>query len=286
MSPGSIVNFEAYRHHEKVRKETSNAIRGLTVSVGLSSLFIKTFEDSKGTLPDLFPNVPHIKRLNLSATDVRDILDNIHKHLGAMGVPYTLGVHEDYMNTCLTLLEKSGCATNRINKSYSSTQHEEFQKATNQTFDSDSLLQFHMLRIMRNAQIHAGGVLGTQVVDLLKEWSPSADAAWQELTGSSPARLKVGDKIDFGSNEIFVALATTKSIAREANQFLQEAVGKVSWADLVVEDFLNRNPKTLNRADTLKKLNGIARFDYENLKLTESEIELALARNPLLATRK
>jgi alkylhydroperoxidase/carboxymuconolactone decarboxylase family protein YurZ len=106
MPHGSIVNFEAYRHHEKVRKETSNAIRGLTVSVGFSSLFIKTFEDSKEMLPDLFPNVPHIEKLNLSARDARNSLDNMHKHLGAMGVPYTLGVHEHYMNTCLTLLKK------------------------------------------------------------------------------------------------------------------------------------------------------------------------------------
>jgi hypothetical protein len=285
MSHGSIVNFEAYRHHEKVRKETSNAIRGLTVSVGLSSLFIKPFEDSKGTLPDLFPNVPHIKRLNLSAADARDILDNIHKHLGAMGVPYTLGVHENYMNTCLTLLEKSGCETNRTNKSNSSTQHEEFQQATNQMFDNDSLLQFHMLRRMRNVQIHEGGLVGTGIVNSLKKWSTSADTAWQNLTKTSPLDLKVGDKVNFGSGEIFVALAVTKSIAREANQFLQKSVGKGFWADVVVEDFLNRNPKTSNRADTLKKLNGIARYDYENLKLTESEIELALSRNPLLATR-
>jgi hypothetical protein len=119
----------------------------------------------------------------------------------------------------------------------------------------------------------------------MNKWSPSADAAWKKLTGYSPAKLKVGDKINFGSNEIFVALATTKSIAHEANQFLQGAVGKVFWADLVVDDFLNRNPNTLNRADTLKKLNGIARYDYGNLKLTESETGLALTRNPLLTTR-
>ncbi len=287
MSHGSIVHFEAYRQHEEIRKETSNAIMGLMVSAGLSSHFIKIFDSSEGTLSVFFPNVPHIKRMDLSATEAQLILDNVHKHLGAMAVPYTLGFHEDYMKTCLTLLEKSGRKlSKRADEFGSSEQHEEFQKATQQTFNSDSLQQFHMLRLMRNAQIHEGGLVGTPIVNLLKQWSPSADVGWQELTKSSPTKLKTGDKVNFGSNEIFVALATTKSLAREANRFLQKTIPRDFWADLVVEDFLNGSPEALGRVGTLKKLNGLARFYYGNLQLTESEIEHALNRDPSLATRK
>ena len=239
-----IVRFADYRQYEQVRIEASNAVMGLLAGAQMASHMLQLTGGSGRLLPEIFPQIPHIGRLNLTTQAARDILTAGDIHLGAMAVPYVLAIHEDYLKTCLTLLQRGGARLTRPPGDLKlADQHEEIERATASSFTAASLQQLHTLRVMRNCTIHSGGRVNGTLVSRLATWTPDTEAGWVKLTGRSPRTLQIGDTITFGHGEILIALAVTKTLAREANQFLQPALPRDLWADLAVEDLAAENPR-------------------------------------------
>jgi hypothetical protein len=236
-------------------------------------------EGSDRLLPEIFPQIPHIGRLNLTTAAAGNILDAADTHLGAMAVPYVLAIHEDYLKTCLTLLERGGM---RLSKSPDdlklAAQHAEIQRVTGQTFTTASLEQLHILRSMRNCTIHSGGRADSALVNKLAAWSADAEAGWVKLTKRSPGTLTVGDTVTFSHGEVVIALAVTKVLALEATGFLGTALPKDLWADLLVEEMVAETPSILSAPDALRRASGRARFYYGPLMLGASDITRAIAR--------
>ena len=237
-------------------------------------------EGSDRLLPEIFPQIPHIGRLNLTTEVAQDILTSGDVHLGAMAVPYVLAIHEDYLKTCLTLLQRGGISLSQSpGDAKLARQHEEIQGATGKIFTTTSLQQLHTLRLMRNCTIHSGGRVNNTLVNQLAAWTPDTETGWAKLTRRSPRALQIGDIITFGHGEILIALAVTKVLAREANQILQPALPRGLWADLVVEDLEAENPSALAAPDIIRRATGFARFYYGPLKLTSTEITDAIKRH-------
>lgn len=113
----------------------------------------------------------------------------------------------------------------------------------------------------------------------LASWTPDAERGWVKLTQRSSRALQIGGTITFGHGEVLIALAVTKTLAREANQFLQPTLPRSLWADLVIEDMKTETPSALTAPDVLRRASGLARFHYGLLKLTETEIGDALKRH-------
>ena len=107
------VRFPAYRRYEARRVEASNAMMALLAGAGMASHLLKLTADSRHLLPEVFPQVPHIGRFNLTTEVARQILDAADRHLGAMSIPYALALHDDFLRDCLELLEKAGRCTPR-----------------------------------------------------------------------------------------------------------------------------------------------------------------------------
>jgi hypothetical protein len=257
---------------------------GLLVGAGVAAHLLQLTDGSSQLLPVIFPNVPHIKRLNLTSNETRQILTDVNKHLGAMAVPYALAFHEDYLKTCLNLLERAGhkfALSADEHKLFQ--QHEAIQSATGKTLNQASLQQMHMLRVMRNCQIHSGGRADDRLMNLQEEWSDAADEGWINIAGTSPKDLKKNDVITFGPGEIFVALAATKVLARQVNQFLQPALPRSLWADLVFEDIHDPGLTKLSHPEIRRKANGYARFNYGCLRLTDDEIVAAINRSSAIS---
>lgn len=103
-----IVRFGAYRQYEQTRTEASNAVMGLLAGAGMAAHMLRLTDGSDRLLPEIFPKVAHIGRFNLTTDAAREILTAGDVHLGAMAVPYALAIHEDFLKTCLGLLQRGG----------------------------------------------------------------------------------------------------------------------------------------------------------------------------------
>lgn len=274
----AVVKYAAYRDYEATRVETSDAMMGLLAGAQLASHLLQLTRGSLLLLPEVYPHVPHIGRFNLTSDRAAEILDCADEHLGAMGVPYALAVHEDYLRSCLQLLHRAGRCGPSVVRTNLAKQHHTIEAATGQKFTTDSLTQLTTLRMMRNCTIHQGGRADQPLVDYIAKWGPSVAAAWVQLAKRSPEHLRVHDKVTFAHGELIFALAVTKTLGREANEQLQRSPPRDLWADLVIEDLLMSSPHASRASDGLRKARGVARYYYSPLALTDAELVDAFAR--------
>lgn len=252
---------------------------GLLAGAQLATHLLKLTEGSSLLLPEVFPHVEHIGRFNLTTEEAAAILRSADTHLGAMSVPYALALHEDYLKACLRLLERSGlCTAATVANTNLAAQHSMIARLTDAEFDSDRLAQLGTLRLMRNCLIHEGGRANQALVNAVSAWTPQTERLWTKVVPSLGG-LALGDHIAFGHQQLILALAVTKALSREANVLIQRVVNRELWADVVVEDLLVRGGGVLPPVpERLRKVRGMARFDYSALSLADSELQAALDR--------
>lgn len=229
-------------------------------------------------LPDMFPGVPHIRRMNLSTESAQSLLAEAEKHLSAMAVPYALAIHEDFVQTCFGLLIKARKMTRReADGERSSTMHRTFESKIDQKLPKDSLDQFHLIRLMRNAVIHAGGKPKPTLVRAAANLKPPALAQWMKVTGEHPKlRVSPGMPVTFTHGELILTLAVTKRISQAMNFLLRDNLPRTVWADIAIEDFNDQHPTLSHIAQKKRKLPGFLNTYYRPLALTESETIAAM----------
>jgi hypothetical protein len=274
------IRFVDYRRYEERRVEASNAMMALLAGAGMASHLLQLTDGSKHLLPEVFPQVPHIKRFNLTTDVARGILDAADVHLSAMSIPYVLALHDDFLRDCLTQLEVAGrCSPAQIATAGSlAAKHPLIASVTGGSFNSDSLGQLTAIRLMRNCMIHAGGRVDQRLVTHLSTWTATMDKGWVKVTGRSPQNLALGDELTFGHGEMILTLAVTKVLSNEANQLLQLVVSKDQWADLVIADLVESNRNALSAPDFKRRARGLAAFDYGPAALSEQDLEDARQR--------
>lgn len=148
--------------------------------------------------------------------------------------------------------------------------------------DADAVARFHVLREMRNAIIHTGGVIDERLVRCAGALTAPAAEEWKRITGRSPLRLRPGARVDFGVGELFLTLDTTKELAEQANWMLIPALSVDRWAEVIVDDFLRNGPANIWSARRpLTKLLGFAQFYYDATGVGELELRIAAAARKL-----
>ncbi|WP_328989618.1 hypothetical protein OG394_25615 [Kribbella sp. NBC_01245] len=273
-----IVRFAEYRLYDAKKIDASNAMMGLLAGAQMASHLLQLTEGSETRLPDVFPQVQHVKPFNVPTETVRQVLQSADNHLGAISVPYSLELHEDFLKTCVDLLVRGRMMTpaQALSKTTLAVLHSAIEEATGESFSPDSIIQVDTLRLMRSCMIHNGGRADQALVDQIGRWTPSAEARWVKLTKSSLRGLAVGDPVQFGHAELILCLAVTKSLARQANRILRDALPRPLWATMVVEDVLSEHPRS--SPHQLERLvYGQARRHYKPLQLTEAELSTAIA---------
>lgn len=274
-----VVKYAGYRRYQEIRIETSNAMMGLLSGAGLAVHFLQLTDGSSSLLPDLFPRVPHIRRFNLSAGSARSILESADAHLGAMAVPYVLALHEEYLKSCIEILELSQLApAGAARNSKLATQHRIIATATNGSFSATPSTQLTTLRRMRNCTIHSGGKADQVLLGDLARWDSQVESAWINIANRNPRNLVAGQVITFGYGEMLLALAVTKTLEREANLLLQGSLPREVWADMVVEEMADRDSRIVKTSAAIRSAKGIARQFYAPLSLTEIELQDAIRR--------
>ncbi|MFE6678590.1 hypothetical protein [Streptomyces sp. NPDC057729] len=276
----TIVHFPEYRAYDQERVRASDAMMALLAGSRLAENTLRLTDGSTRLLPEIFPAVPHIRRMNLTTANARSLLSQAERHLGAMAVPYALAIHEDYVKTCFGLLLKDGqIGTAEIRGADASSMHRLFEQKVGKQLPGDSIEQYHLIRRMRNAVIHAGGKPKQGLVTAANSLSPRALAQWVKVAGESPAtRVKLGVPVTFSHGELVLALAVTKRISQEMNFALRGSLSRNTWADVALEDFTAEHPRLVHIAQRKRKLVGFLRSYYQALNLTEAEATAAMQR--------
>jgi hypothetical protein len=270
------VHFPDYRVYDASREEANNAMMALLVGSRLAAHTLRLTEGSTRVLSEIFPAVPHIKRFDLRTESARQLLLDADTHLGAAAVPYALAVHEDFVMTSLNLLKSWGVVLQTGKKAIKAwNMHEILFKTMNATGPQPSLSHYHLLRIMRNTQIHAGGTVSPELQNYVAKMASSSVTAWQRLTGRPPADIAVGTKITFTVGDIIASFAVIKELARNINLGLQSTIQPSAWAQIIVEDYSSQTNNIRNSDNWMRSLRGYARTLYRPLGITASELEAA-----------
>jgi len=273
-----LVRFPAHRQYEALRVEASNALMGLLAGAQLSNHLLQLNRGSERLLPEVYPNVQHIRRFNLTADAASDILAEADVHLGAMSIAYALALHEDHMKTSLLMLADAGIISRRrAREAHAAGQHGLLEEACGGCFDPVPLQQLDVLRRMRNAVIHDGGRVSTGLLASIAALSPDAASGWVKIAKSDPSVLTVGARLRFGHGEMLLALAVTKSVERESNRLLQLGLPRIEWVRIAVEDALASLPDVLRGNAAHRKVHGFTRHHYGPLAIERHEIDAALA---------
>jgi hypothetical protein len=126
--------------------------------------------------------------------------------------------------------------------------------------------------------IHDGGRADSALVAKVTGWTPATEALWVKVAPSLRG-ISVGDPVAFGHQQLILVLAVTKFLSREANVLIQPVVPRDLWADVVVDDVVEQNGGFLpSLPERIRKVRGVARFDYAPLQLTDAELQAALGR--------
>lgn len=273
-----VVRFPAYRDWDEKRVEASNAMMGLLAGAQLAAHLLKLTAGSSHLLPEVFPQVGHIGRFNLTTEEASQILAAADTHLGAMSIPYALALHEDYLKSCLRLLCRAGLCPRSAADLSLAKQHSKIAAVTGRTFDADRLAQLDTLRVMRNCMIHEGGRASAALVTQVADWTARTEQLWLKVAPSLRG-IREGEQVPFGHQQLILTLAVTKFLSRQANVLIQRVVPRDLWADIVVEDVVAQNGGALPLIpERMRKVRGVARFDYSALHLQESELKAALGR--------
>ncbi|MFD8799537.1 hypothetical protein [Streptomyces atroolivaceus] len=267
----------AYREYEKSRIEANNSIMAMLAGSRLAEHMLGLASGSERMLPEIFPAVEHIGRMNLRVESARKLLAEAELHLSAMAVPYALALHEDYVITCLKLLQRAKLINRDGVKSASpKTMHQKFETAASYSLSAVSVEQFDFLRLLRNSIIHAGGLPSADLLAASANLGATAARNWEVLTGVAPSALvEEGRPISLHQGELVAALAITKSLAEQLNEGLQKALPREAWADLLCEDFRAELSKYTHEDQRDRKLPGYARKNFGVIGLNADEIKKA-----------
>ena len=273
-----LVRFAQFIDYENRLTEISNSLMGLLAGSKLASHLLILNEGSTKLLPEVFPKVEHIQRFSLTSEKAREILEEAEVHLGTMGTPYILALHEDFMNVCINFFQQGLLGLTSTTSMKLSLQHKHFEKITGMTFSADSIGQLHVIRCMRNCVIHNGGKVNQALLSAISALTSSAVGDWSKLASEPFRFMKVGDPFHFGHSEMILTLAITKKLAKETNEILQKKILPIVWADLIVQEMLTVERHLLSRSDILRKVNGYARHNFNALSLSSEELEKAISR--------
>lgn len=273
------IKFARYRRYESARVDANNSMMALLAGSRLAAHSLQLHEDSPHQLPGLFPKVRDIDRFNLLPGRASELLNSADSHLAAVAIPYALAVYEDFVLDAADLLEADGKKVDRSRGSMSAGKmHTTFFAAAGTPVPVNTIALFHVLRCMRNAQIHRGGVVSSELIQQVQSLDVAQRHRWEKLIMAPIGKLIEGEPIDFTIGHLVASFAVTKEAARVINEVLAASLSRPFWSDLVAKDFEADSKHQRNSSGWRRGLIGFASHNYKPLSLKESELQEAARR--------
>ena len=274
------MRLRAFADLEARRVEMSNTIWAMLVGSKLASESLARLAPPQPPLSLTFPTVPHINRMNLRPAQARVLLDRSEGDLGVMGVSYAIAMHEDFVKTTLSWLRPLGKISNtKFNSATTANVHELLGSSSGRRVRPASLQLFHLVRLMRNCHIHAGGVASATLESVMSAMPRRQREEWSRLVGARFTVIAEGDHVDIGIPELVATLAVCKRLSYEVNLCLQRAIPKKMWADFATSDYFGiRGSKSPRDPAARKSLLRYVARNFGAVKLSDVTVEAALRR--------
>lgn len=268
------MGFLAYRDYVTVRQSANNAVMALLAGSRLAAHTLQLTTGSSHRLAELFPAVQHISRFNLRTEEAKNLLVDADGHLGAISVPYAQALHEDFVMTCLGMLKDAGVPVPGLRGVRSADMHETLLSVTAQGDPGTPLVHFHLLRHMRNCQIHEGGRVSSALRTYVAGMSGTDSVAWQGLSGRAPSEITRTSRVTPTSGDIVAAFAVAKSLGRVVNLAMQKApIPVAEWAKYITADYAASTEKYRNSDQWMRTLYRHSARHYKAVQVSEGELE-------------
>ena len=245
---------------------------------------------SKELLPRIFPGVDHIAYFNLATDEAtRLLLDTAH-HLGAVAIPYALAVHEDFVMNLLDLVQHLGFVQKAPGDNADVTKNRvsawNMHEAVYLTLgvmpppkgSNAPLEHFHLLREMRNCQIHEGGQVSNRLRQQVNDLSPAAELDWLRLSRRAPVNAISSQWLHFTVFDIFAVFATTKSMGRTLNAAIRDGLTKSQWSQICVDDYDEGSSRPRNSDTWMTGLLNHAAMNYGATGINSQDVIDAAVR--------
>lgn len=271
------VRFPEYRTYSASREEANSAMVALLAGSEIAQHTLRLTAGSDRLLPEIFPGVQHINWFNLKTEKATEILSRTGHHLGTVTITYALALHEDFATSVIGRLGELDVRIalpegTRDLKAHNA--HEALQLTLGADMDADgqvALEHFHVLREMRNCQVHNGGRSNERLRRQLAGLTRPAVARWTELMRRCPEPIAVGTPLEFSIFEIFGVFATTKALARSVNRLMAAELPSMLWAKVAVEDYADLSTRQRGTLAWARGLAGHSRSSYGATALTLGE---------------
>lgn len=271
----SIIRFEVYRRHESARIEANDAMVTLLISSRLGRHVLDLFRGSESYLPEVFPEIDEVRKLNRSISDTRTLMEESERYLALMAIPFVLSIHQEFTLQCVRLLLNQ--ADLDLEPSSLEKMHEYLLSGSNGgKLDADELSLFQLTRRIRNRILHYGSLAGsgerTVYTQTLNE---NARELWERRAGR-PLSVNPGEPIGLGAGELFATLAVAKALADATNELLVEELPRERWALMAAEEYAQvAGTKKLSQSQLRGFAGFCSRQRFQNLKLTDDEVGTA-----------
>lgn len=277
------INFRRYREYVDARVDANNAMIALLAGSRLAAHSLQLHAGSPHQLPGLFPAVKDIDRFNLLPDHASGLLLDADAHLSAVAIPYALAVYEAFVKDAVAMLKDEGytVASDR-NALNAGRMHQTLFGAAGTEQPEDVIRLFHVLRCLRNAQIHHAGNVTSEVTESIDTLSEQQRMRWESLTMGPVEAMIVEGKLRFSLGQLIAAFAVTKEAARRINALLAQKISRSGWAAIAVSDFAEEATHPRHSRQWKRGLEGFARFHYlGGLSLTSQELENAARKSGL-----
>jgi hypothetical protein len=269
----AVVNFLAYQLHEQGRVEANDAMMALLVGSRLSRHILTLMDGSDAFLTRVFPKLPGVSRLHVPVPRARELLADSERHLALMAIPYSVTIHEDFLNRCIDMFcvasglspADVGYNDRKLGNIYTTLTRLGLPHVPG----LDRTL-FELVRRTRNQIVHNGAQAGDVLV--FYESDAAISARWQLLAKRDLAS-DGGTGLRLEANELFACLAVLKRLADEMNLSLQRGIAPGGWAAIAVDHFASGMSRG-NPEQTARRLIGFVRHNYGPIGLSD---ELLLA---------
>jgi len=154
--------------------------------------------------------------------------------------------------------------------------HETFAQCAQGSFSVESLELFHLVRTLRNSQIHEGGRVNDECSGARSSLTPSAISLWEYLTKEIIPAYAIGDAVDLRQPQLIACLAITNRLMDEANSMLQTVVPVTRWAEMAIGDAIAEGIDLVGNPDQrFRKLKAFARRYYGVISVPDADLRTA-----------
>lgn len=273
------VRFAQYRAYSEGRVTANNSMIALLAGSRLAAHTLQLHAGSPHQLPGLYPGVLDIDRFNLLPDAARELLEKADAELAAVAIPYALAVYEAFVKDAIEMVRDSGFPVpSGWRPLQAGAMHDTFFTAVGVAPPTDEIQLFHLLRTMRNSQIHHAGQANNELIKVLIELSFDQQALWEELAMDKVESLVIDGRVAFTIGHLVASFAVTKTLARKINATLAAVLTRDAWADVATADYASGSNEPRNSIRWRRKLEGFARFHYQPLALQPQELEAAARR--------